>query len=91
MKPIVESWVSSAEGLGFCTHQAIIRASDCQLTVCSSPRVCANYESAVQVRSGAFSLALDPATALALGQQLIAAAVHYDDLVAAMPAAEANT
>lgn len=90
MTPVVESWVAPATGLGFPSYQAIIRANEFSLAVSSSACVCPNYDAAVQVNSGAFGLALDPATARALGQQLIAAADHYDRLVAAMPAAEAS-
>lgn len=91
MKTTVESWVAPATGLGFPSYQALIRMNGSQLAVVSSARVCADYDAAVRVNSGAFGLALDPATARALGQQLIAAADHYDRLVAAMPAVEANT
>lgn len=90
MKSSVEAWIAPATGLGFPAYQALIRANGSQLAVSSSRRVCAGYESAVQIDSGAFSLSLGPATARTLGQQLIAAADHYDRLVAALPAAEAN-
>lgn len=90
MKLSVETWIAPATGLGFPAYQALIRSDVLHLEVTSSRHVLAGYEHAVQVNSGPFGLLLDPATARALGQQLIAAAVHYDRLVAAMPVAEAS-
>lgn len=70
-----ESWVYEDRTIGYTTLHATITDPDGSYAVCSGP---GPLDKAVMVAQGGFRLFLEADVARALGQQLIAAADHYE-------------
>lgn len=84
---IIDTWISKAEGSGISRYHAVISTDDYRLTIGSSGIGIPSLPFAVTTSTGPVEIPIDSATARAWGQQLIAAADHFDAQVA-VPAPE---